>query len=262
MLDELNKTMPGIHALAATSRLPVTQLEGPGNAAKKVVDDRFGDWIAIAALTPSQSSLRHGFAFRASGPGQNLFDANDPAQRAAAGLPVDAHDLTGWMAESFGSAAMTPHSFSPTRGGEEKDFLENEIVTPFVAAHKADLELFDLFGFAITDPSTGRIVTPTALDPGLSNAPGPGGAPSPAKRSLRWSVWETLVHEYIHTLEHPIFHSAGGAGNRIMSEGFCTALQRGGLARPDPEGAEKRDSACGDRRRELPRTTGGHGSAV
>ena len=117
---------------------------------------------------------------------------------------------------------MAPHSFSPTRGGEEQTFLENEIVVPFVTAHKADLELFDLFGFAITDPTTHKIVIGTATDPNLSTAPGSGGAPSAAQRQVRWSAWETLVHEYIHTLEHPVFHSAGGANNRIMSEGFCT----------------------------------------
>ncbi|WP_091724623.1 DUF4157 domain-containing protein [Mitsuaria sp. PDC51] len=222
MLAELTATMPGIHAVSGTARVPIADLEGPGNAAKKVVDRHFGDWISVAALTPSQSSVRHGFAFRASGAGKNLFDANDRAQRALANLPIDAHDLAGWMAETFGADAMKPHNFSPTRGGEEQAFLETEIVTPFVNAHKPDLELFDLFGFALTDPSTGKIVIGTATSPGLGTAPGSGGAPSEAQRSLRWSAWETLVHEYIHTLEHPVFHTAGGASNRIMSEGFCT----------------------------------------
>jgi hypothetical protein len=222
MLDELTARMPRINALAASPRVPVTQLEGAGTAAKTVVDNHFGEWTAIAALTPSQATVRHGFAFRASGPGQNLFDANDPAQRAAAGLAVDAVDVADWMANTFGSVPMTAHNFSPARGGEEELFLANDIVAPFVAAHLADLEKFDLFGFALADATTGKIVTPTALDPGLSQAPGSGGAPSVAERRLRWSVWETLVHEYIHTLEHPVFNSAGGDRNRVMSEGFCT----------------------------------------
>lgn len=222
MLDNLNANMPSIHDVSSTARVPIANLEGPGNAAKKVVDQRFNEWISVAALTPSQSSLRHGFAFRASGAGKNLFDANDKTQRSLAGLPIDAHDLADWIAESAGAAAMAPHNFSPTRGGEEQAFLQTEILVPFVATQKADLELFDLFGFAITDPRTGKIVIGTATSPGLSAAPGSGGAPSPAERDVRWSAWETLVHEYIHTLEHPVFHSAGGASNRIMSEGFCT----------------------------------------
>ena len=235
MLDKLNEVMPKIKALSTSGRVPITSMEGPGNAAKKVVDSEFSPWISIAALTPSQSSLRHGFAFRASGPGQNLFDANDRTQRAAAGLAVNALDLAGWLAESFGSAAMKPHNFSPTRGGEEEAFLDHDIVGPFETAHHADLELFDLFGFAITDPSTGKIVTSTALDPALSNKPDSSGAPSPAERARRWSTWETLVHEYIHTLEHPVFHSAGGASNRIMSEGFCTMFSQEVLTNQIPK---------------------------
>lgn len=259
MLAELTATMPGIHAVSGTARVPIADLEGPGNAAKKVVDRHFGDWISVAALTPSQSSVRHGFAFRASGAGKNLFDANDRAQRALANLPIDAHDLAGWMAETFGADAMKPHNFSPTRGGEEQAFLETEIVTPFVNAHKPDLELFDLFGFALTDPSTGKIVIGTATSPGLGTAPGSGGAPSEAQRSLRWSAWETLVHEYIHTLEHPVFHTAGGASNRIMSEGFCTMFSEEVLLDQIPKApknaASRRPAPCRRSRPAVTRST-------
>jgi LysM repeat protein len=52
-----------------------------------------------------------------------------------------------------------------------------------------------------------------------NTAPTTGG-PSPAERRARWDMWELLVHEYIHTLEHPAFKKARG-GNRILFEGFC-----------------------------------------
>ena len=222
----LDAEMPRMHDLAAAGRVPITSLEGPGKAAKKVVDKKFKEWISVAALTPSQSTLRHGFKFKGTNPGKNLFDANDPAQRAAAGLPIDPADLASWLAETHGATAMKDHDFSPSRSVEEGDFFNVEIVAPFAGAREADLKLFDRFGFAITNPLTKKIVTPTALEPGLSSTPGSGGEPSEAERFLRWSTWETLVHEYIHTLEHPAFHSAGGRNNRIMMEGFCTFFSR------------------------------------
>ena len=46
------------------------------------------------------------------------------------------------------------------------------------------------------------------------------GRPSDAERAAKWQVWRTLVHEYIHTLEHPASRDMPGA-NRTISEGFC-----------------------------------------
>ena len=102
--------------------------------------------------------------------------------------------------------------------------MRDEILTPFVAARKADLELYDLWGFALAPDGAGvgrTVATPTTLDAGLSTAPGPPAQPSPAERATRWSAWQTLVHEYIHTLAHPAWDGATSAGGGVMNEGFC-----------------------------------------
>lgn len=59
----------------------------------------------------------------------------------------------------------------------------------------------------------------------FSNVPANPGDPSPAERRMRWSTWEVLVHEYIHTLAHPSFNDAAG-GNRILTEGLCELFTR------------------------------------
>jgi len=215
--------MPNIRAVATQPRLPAASFEGPGQAAKTVVDARFGNFAAAAALTADQATTRHGFQFRASGPDQTLFDAFDPADRAATGSAISAESVSLWMADRGAArTAQATHHFDPndsSRGPDEAAFLFNEIITPFATANRADLEQYDQFGFALT-PDAGRVVMYTALRTDLSNAPGLAGAMSPAERATRWGGWMTLVHEYIHTLEHPAYSTAA-SGNGVMREGFC-----------------------------------------
>ena len=52
------------------------------------------------------------------------------------------------------------------------------------------------------------------------DTPGAAGALSMAQRRAHWSRLKIMVHEYVHTLEHPSFIAARG-GNRVLFEGFC-----------------------------------------
>jgi hypothetical protein len=220
----LNMVMPLVNAAAARRRLPMTSLEGAGRGAKRVVDAVFGSLSTAAAWTPGQATQHATFQFQGAGPGQNLFDAYDPVQRATAGHPVNPEDLTNWMTETDAGAraAAAAHHFDPYGSNEERTFLYNVVVAPFAAARQADLVLYDLFGFAI---SGDRIVVGSSVAPGLPDAPGAGGAPSLAERAKKWGTWRTLVHEYIHTLEHPASRIAS-QGNRIIKEGFCEMFTR------------------------------------
>jgi hypothetical protein len=119
------------------------------------------------------------------------------------------------------SKAAAAHHFERTRSPAEQAFLDSEVVNPFVSTHKADLELYDVLGFAIT--LDGKVAIQPHLT-GDTKKPKSGG-PSPAERAARWSEWETLVHEYIHTLEHPAFGKAS-KGRRVMKEGFCELFTR------------------------------------
>ena len=216
--DHLTAAMPHINAKAGLRRLPMTEFEGAGRAAKQVTDNRFSAWTAPAVLTASQASVRHNFQFRGSGPDQTLFDAYDPAQRAATGHPIDPDDLANWIAETDSAAntVQSSHNFDPNRGGEEQTFLQTEILDPFVAANRPDLEKYDTFGFAI---SGDQIVAPSSVSGAFSDVAANPGEPSPAERRARWGMWALLVHEYLHTLAHPTF-SLAARGNRIMTEGF------------------------------------------
>jgi hypothetical protein len=216
----LTAAMTDVNAVALLRRLPMTEFEGAGKAAQQVTDERFSSWMAVAAMTPTQQTFHRDFVFQGSGAGQNLFDAFDPAQRAATGHAIDPDDLASWIAEtdSGAQAAAAPHNFDPNRGGEEHTFLVNDVLNPFVAANRADLEKYDTFGFAISGE---QIVAPSSVaGGGLSDTAPGGGVPSDAERAAKWAEWRLLVHEYIHTLAHPAFNSAS-RGNRIMTEGFC-----------------------------------------
>jgi hypothetical protein len=209
----LNNVMPGINALVARRALPMTSFEGAGRAAKQVADARFGAYASASALTGPQGTMRASHSFHATGPNPNLRDAS--------ARPPDARDLAGWMVESDSAAqaAQRAHHFVPRPGSDEETFLNTMVITPFVAARRADLNLFDRFGFATADPAIGRVNILPQVAGGLSDTAS-GGRPSDAERAAKWHVWRTLVHEYIHTLEHPASRDMPGA-NRTISEGFC-----------------------------------------
>lgn len=226
LVAHLAGVMPGIRAEATRPRINITNFEGPGRAAKADVDAVFGHLKAAAALS---AAGRHGVSFTASGPGRNLFDANDPADRAASGAPISANSVAFWMAlhDPAASTIVQRHHFEPDNPGTESEtFMMNDILTPFVSApgRRADLELYDLWGFALAPGGAGvgrTVATPTTLNAGLSTTPGAPGQPSPAERGTRWSAWQLLVHEYIHTLAHPQWDDASSAGGSVMNEGFC-----------------------------------------
>jgi hypothetical protein len=222
MRTYLAAAMPGIRATAARRRVSIASLEGAGQAAKADVDAQFGSYATAAALTAAQETARAAYAITASGPGQNLFDAQNPVDRATVGMGIDPVDLANWMSETVPGcvAARNLHHLDPTRSTEERNFLRSQIVAPFAATHNADLRLFDLHGFALSNPATGQIVLPTSVRGGLSDVAPRAGVPSPAELAVKWAGWRTMVHEYIHQLEHPALRAWPGR-NRTLYEGFC-----------------------------------------
>lgn len=218
----LAAVMPGINAVVGRRRVPIAQLEGAGQAAKNDADAHFGQWATAAALTVPQETARSSYAISASGAGQNLFDAQDTGDRATVGMAINPADLASWIAETEPGCvtARNNHHLVPSRSPEERTFLRTHILTPWLAANDADLRLYDQHGFAMSNPETGQIVLPTSVPGGLSDTAPGGGVPSDAERGRKWRAWRTMVHEYIHQLEHPALHLWPGR-NRAISEGFC-----------------------------------------
>ena len=227
MQNHLNDAMLSIRPMSTMPRIPITEFEGAGRAAQQVVDARFNSYTAQATRTAMQASTRSSFTFSASGANQNLFDANDRTQRSASGFAVNAEDLAGWIGSSDPSASVvnqSHHFNTDSTTDAQSSFFINEILTPFVAANRADLELYDLFGFAMSNEGTGRVVLGTIPDQSLSSTSSAPGVPSPAIRKTKWDAWKTLVHEYMHQLAHPAFNRAAEGGHvlsRVMTEGFA-----------------------------------------
>jgi hypothetical protein len=209
----LDTALPNLKALDAGPKLSMTAFEGPGRAAKRVTDAKFGAYASAAALTAPQVHARSIFAFKS---GTQLLDRTKPAD-----FTPDPADVASWIAQTdtLASAAQKRHHLNKDRSPLEDNWLSDEVLKPFVASRKADLALYDIYGFASSGDTI--LIAPTiTASKGFSADVPKGGGPSRAERRERWSTWETLVHEYIHTLEHPAFLAMRG-GNRILFEGFC-----------------------------------------
>lgn len=211
--NHLTRVLPGLKKLEAGPKLAMTAFEGPGRAAKRVADARFGSYSSAAALTAPQVHARSTFSFTS---GKQLLDRTNPKD-----FKPDPGDVASWMAQTdtAAAAAQEAHHFNKDRSTAESDWLNKEVLAPFVAPNKADLELYDIYGFA----SSGDVIliAPTLKSSKAFPTTVPkGGGPSRAERLRRWKMWAVLVHEYIHTLEHPAFVKARGS-NRILFEGFC-----------------------------------------
>ena len=218
-LDGVTPRMKEMEAAkAAGITVTTAEQEGAGRQAKRVVDAVFGGVASAAALTRGQERGRARFAFRA---GVNLLDASDPSVRRP-----DPVDLTDWMFETDEDSdkAQKEHGFNQNRRGQGEPAFAAAVKRKFLTkgSNRADLTRFDQFGFFYAEAGP-RVLSQTALvgSPGFSTSTPAHGGISDAERLDRWSTWETLVHEYIHTLEHPNFSKANPSGNRILTEGFC-----------------------------------------
>jgi hypothetical protein len=237
--NHLAGALPDLKKRAAAPKLAMTAFEGPGRAAKRVTDGRFGSYTAAAALTAPQVHARSTFSFTS---GNQLLDRTNPKD-----FKPDAADVASWIAQTDSAAAKAQeaHHFNKDRSTAESVWLDKEVLAPFVGPNKADLELYDIYGFASSGAAI--LIAPTLTGSAKFPTAAPkGGGPSRAERYRRWKMWALLVHEYIHTLEHPAFEKARGA-NRILFEGFCEMFTEGVLrqwipiARADGDGTLRGD---------------------
>ena len=234
LTNHLARVMPIINPRAVAGRIPVAALEGPANAAVKVTDSFYRSSYAVAASTPGQAALRAGFAFTVAA--GNLRDANDPAARAAFGIPISAESVAEWAVSHDAPPVppgavehMAAHNFDPeSMVSGEQAWLHANVIVPFAALRKADLEKYDQFGFAL-HPAAGKIVLPTST-PGSSLAG--GGAPNLVDRQRLWSTWHIGVHEYLHNLVHPAFGAT--ISGPVMREGFTEYFTKGVLTKAAP----------------------------
>ena len=233
-------------AKAAGNVLTTTNQEGAGRRAKADVDAIFSGLAEAAVLTAPQEAARASFAFVG---GVNLLDASDPSVRTP-----DAVDLADWIFETdeHSRTAQTDHGFNERRTTQGEPAFAQGVRARFIAkgSNRTDLDRYDQFGFFFAEEGP-RVLSQTAIvdEPGFSATPATAGAMSDAERHMRWQTWEVLVHEYIHTLEHPSF-GAASQGNRIMKEGFCELFTKDVLLHGGRIGQAKTDTDP-DRRKDV-----------
>jgi hypothetical protein len=208
----LDEIMVKVEGWAKAPRMDIAKLEPTGKEAKRLTDDQFKPLVAAAARTSSQEAGLAAFDYTA---GVNLHDAADTTKR-----PPDASQAAAFIVISDPSCKdlVKEHHLDRDRTTEENDFFWLEVVDPFAAGHKPDLDSYDQFGFS--KAKRGNVFAQTTLDdPEFPHEESAPGEPTLAERHLQWKMLHTLVHEYIHLLEHPAFEKARGS-NDVMREGF------------------------------------------
>ncbi len=215
MSAALARLAPDVEKWSKADRMPIKGLEPTGHEAKRLADDKFKPLVAAAARTKSQEAGLAAFDYTA---GVNLFDAADKSAR-----PPDAFQASGFLAlsEPASKQAVADHHLDRDRTPAEKDFFYGEIVQEFADAkgNKEPLEKYHQFGFS--QAKDGKVLAQTTLDdPKFPNKQVTPGEPTPAVRHLQWKMLHTLVHEYIHLLEHPALRQARG-NNDVLRVGFC-----------------------------------------
>lgn len=207
----VDKQFKDIEALPR--RLDPKKMEATGREAKSRTDALFGPLASASALTDTQRHAQETFDFTA---GVNLFDAADTSARPPSAFQAAAQLTLG---DAQCRQLEADHHLDHSAAGEEQDFWFKKIVEVFAGRHPKELERFDRFGFS--SEKDGKVFAQMTLgdNPQFPDTP-TVGAPSPAERRLKWNMFATLIHEYIHSLEHPAFTTAEGS-NDIMREGFC-----------------------------------------
>lgn len=230
MIDELNKAITAKYdALKwkATARaLPIDSLLGAAAAAKQVVDEAFGAWVGNAVLPAKDRQAQASFAFTVSGLDRTLVDAMDPVVRKAIGQPVNPEDMARYLVrtDTAISKLMAGHHFDPNGTGAEKEFLSTRVVGEIMSKREKDLFECDRLGYASTRPGLRKAVV--TLIPGAPEDPGSLDwklLTDLAPMQRRYEIFETLIHEYIHILEHPFLPVVSG-GTIIVHEGLCEWL--------------------------------------
>ncbi len=137
-------------------------------------------------------SYNTGPAFRQ---GVNLFDARDTKEsQFSAGGAAFEDDRVNWRVQKIIQGSIHPidvdHGAVQSRAPETT--ILNRVQAQVVAAKRAELILIDKWWPGFADPTTSSVF--------LQRMKGTNDAEN---RDFAWQTFQTMVHEYIHTLEHP-----------------------------------------------------------
>jgi hypothetical protein len=191
---------------------PLTEYEGPCQAAKNLVDEHFADWIPAG---------RKGFEFHGEGVKQNIFSSFDLDKRREHGVPTPSASgriIKFLQSNDKGQKIARDHFFQMGRSDPEKLFFA-EMVAELLKDKDLEARLLAYSTYQrIARPSSDH---KSVFLPNDSNTTG-----------YKWQVVGICAHEYIHNLAHPAFKRAtGSASSDVASEGFTHMLTREVMSR-------------------------------
>ena len=197
-------------------RISPGKLEGACGAAKKVVDQLLAPWADNAARGEREMP-----ALAATGDKPDLIDVTDEELRKKVGQPVSAWEMAKHFAanDPVCRKVMKKNHFNPYTGTDREKELLAEILRQFTKENHATLEECDRLGYWMANPDTGKIfVSCFVRGWGLDENEG-----AQAVRDFKRDVFLKLIHEYIHTLEHPLIPFVTSR-NETIREGVCEYL--------------------------------------
>ena len=177
--------------------------------AQSVVRNKYGGYARAASM--SASDRRHQNRYQL---GQNI--------EAYADQPVNTavlRDLTEYLMTVgyVGGPAMVDHHVDRSRSDDRNAF--RQVRDAYLRENREELTLIQRAWPGEMDPNTLRVFIQTNL------SPDPDQETSAVERRGYWGTFETLIHEYIHVLEHPRLYEMAvqqsSTGYQILIEGFC-----------------------------------------
>jgi hypothetical protein len=207
---------------AKLSTIDLAILEDAGAAAHAAVNEVFSAWTARAALTPTDQRRRKAHVFTSSGDAANLLDVADRDARELGKQPVSGWDVAMYLAsvDADCKKVMATYKFNPYSGSEdERNCLSKEVLKPFFDTNQKALEECDRLGYWMASPDLGLVFAPRYVENwNLSQ-----GFDVPPIRDRKADAYTHLIHEYIHTLQHPLIPAVTGNSHTIK-EGVCEYL--------------------------------------
>ena len=172
-------------------KMPMSAFEGSGQSAKKMVDQKFG-----------QYSTARPFVAGTAASGANLIDRSLE--------PPDAADLTRYLIHN--QSGVLPvhrrHSAIPDRAAEKA--IIGALITSYSTTNKVKLDVIDQ-------------AWPGINFRGIVQIQPFEGKSDKQNRIIKWGKFQTLIHEYLHSVTHPnytrVAGQIGGGKESILIEG-------------------------------------------
>jgi hypothetical protein len=135
-------------------------------------------------------------------------------------------------------SVMDTYKFNPSTGSAyETECFFTEVLGPFVRDNEGPLKECDRLGYWMANPDLGLVFAPRYV----YNWNTSEGYDAPAIRNRKAEAYVKLIHEYIHTLQHPVIPDATG-NSATIKEGVCEYLTTKVMAHL----GEKSDAEFGD----------------